>query len=145
MTSIHLKCGQKHFGAGSFNILVLFSTPLLVTFWPFFWTTIRALKFHLAGFISSITTSDLWEIEEKRHLPETLYIYKTMPANYIQLNPLSNIHSVAVTGDTDNEGCYRIKAYFPSVNAILNIPSVYPVNICNPIHVIYKLHTDIGY
>ncbi len=81
-------------GNASFNISFLFSTPLLATFWPFFRTTTRALSFHLTGFISSITTSDLWEFAEKSHFPETLCIYKTMLANHFQLNPSCHMHNL---------------------------------------------------
>lgn len=106
-------------GNARFNILFLFSTPLLATFWPFFRTTIRALSFHLAGFISSITTSDLWEIAENRHLPETLYLQDHACKSCPNKSFMTNAQYMAVTGDADFEGWCRIKAYIPSVNAIL--------------------------
>lgn len=123
------------------NILLLFSTPLLATFWPFFRTTIKALKFHLAGFISSISTSDLWEIEETFTI-NIAYLQdhacKLYPTKSLYVKQ-SFYNTRSITWDADNEGCCRIKAYIPSVNAILKHSLSLSVNIYNPIHVIYKV------
>ncbi len=116
-------------GNASFNISFWFSTPLLATFWPFFRTTTRALSFHLTGFISSITTSDLWEFAEKSNFPETLCIYKTMLANHFQLNPSCHMHNLWRRHLMDGA---ESKLTFHQSMQFFNILSTYPVNICNP-------------
>ncbi len=129
-------------GNASFNISFLFSTPLLATFWPFFRTTTRALSFHLTCFISSITTSDLWEFAEKSNFPETLCIYKTMLANHFQLNPSCHMHNLWrrwLWRMVQNQSLHSIS----QCNSLTFSPPIQPISAI-PL-VFYKLHTDIGF